>query len=70
MSQQDQILAYMKRHPRGITPLLALTECGCFRLAARIYDLRWAGHDINVVMVDRGDTKVAQYSLNQKRPPK
>lgn len=40
-----QILEHLKRH-RSITPMDALNLFGCYRLAARIYDLRDAGHEI------------------------
>ena len=44
-SQEERILAYIKRHGK-ITTLDAFTELGCARLSARIFDLRQAGHDI------------------------
>ncbi len=34
-----------------ITALDALNEYGCFRLAARVHELRKAGHDIEETMV-------------------
>ena len=44
-TQCDRILRYMQE--RGsITPVDAMREFGCMRLAARIGDLRKAGHDI------------------------
>jgi len=46
MSQNDDILAYLKDHPEGLTPIEALRLFGCMRLAARVADLRAAGHDI------------------------
>ncbi len=45
MSQKAQILNYLKRG-RAITPLEALKLFGCFRLGARIWELRRAGHPI------------------------
>lgn len=45
MTQTEQILAHLKRAP--LTPLIALQRYGCFRLAARINDLRMAGHSIS-----------------------
>ena len=45
-TQAQQILQYMREHPEGITPITALEEFGCFRLGARIYDLRAEGHQI------------------------
>lgn len=46
MSQNKQILRYLQTHKRGITPIDALNKFGCFRLSARIADLRGLGWDI------------------------
>ena len=56
-----QILTHLKRRP--ITALQALDLFGCFRLAARISELREKGHDIDSKMVERGGKRVAQYKL-------
>lgn len=45
MKQTDKILMYMQTEGE-ITPLDALREFNCMRLAARISDLRKAGHKI------------------------
>ena len=45
MKQTDKILLYMQTEGE-ITPLDALPEFNCMRLAARISDLRKAGHKI------------------------
>lgn len=45
MTQTDKILLYMQTEGE-ITPLDALREFNCMRLAARISDLRKAGHKI------------------------
>lgn len=42
MTQNQKILRYMKQYG-SITPLDALQEFGCMRLAARISDLRRMG---------------------------
>ena len=47
---------------RIITPLDALKECGCFRLGARILELRNEGHDIRTIINDRGK-RYAKYYL-------
>lgn len=47
MSQTQMILAALKRG-RALTPLEALNEFGCFRLAARVDELRQQGHAIAV----------------------
>lgn len=46
---------------KAITALEALDKFGCFRLAARIRDLRDAGVPIGRVMVRRGEKKIASY---------
>lgn len=50
-SQLKQILAHLKSG-RSITPLEALAQYGCFRLGARIYDLKQIGHDIHRTMFE------------------
>ncbi len=44
-TQCEQILEYISKFG-SITPLEAITELGCMRLASRINDLRRAGYDI------------------------
>ena len=44
-TQNKQILEYMRENT-CITPMDALKEFGCMRLAARIADLKAAGHHI------------------------
>lgn len=45
MKQTDRVLAYIEFHG-SISDLEALREIGIRRLAARVWDLRAAGHDI------------------------
>ena len=61
MSQANAILSHLKRGP--ITPLDALDRYGCFRLAARIADLRGAGHPIKTEWVERQGKRFARYRL-------
>lgn len=62
-SQKNAILAYMKAG-NGITPMDALNLCGCFRLSARIADLRKLGYAIKTENVKvAGGKYVARYSL-------
>ena len=42
MSQKTRILGHLKRH-KTITPMQALSNYGCYRLAARIAELRESG---------------------------
>ena len=65
MTQTEQILDYMARHG-SITPLEALTSCSCFRLGARIWELK-RSHNIEKEMIevntDQGKARVARYRL-------
>jgi hypothetical protein len=61
-SQQDRILALLERG-RGITPIQALNKFGCFRLSARIKQLRNQGHAIETKQVSVDGKKFARYSL-------
>lgn len=61
MTQEQQILNHLKTEP--ITPIEALEQYGCFRLAARIADLRRDGYEIHTEMVERGDKRWARYHL-------
>ena len=62
MSQEMDILQYMK-HKKTISPIIALQKFGCFRLAARIYDLRNKGYQIEAKKVGNGANTWAEYSL-------
>ena len=63
MTQSQQILSALK-NGKHITPLYALTEFKCFRLGARIWDLKQDGHDIATTRVEtHGGAMVASYSL-------
>jgi hypothetical protein len=50
----------------GITPVEALEKYGCFRLAARIEELRKQGHQIVTRTIQRGEKEFAQYNLVRK----
>ena len=63
MSQCSHILGHLKRKP--ITALEALGLYGCFRLAARINDLRSQGHKIRTDLVTQDDKRFAIYSLEK-----
>lgn len=64
MSQCDDILAHLKTGP--ISAMEALNRYGCFRLAARIKDLREQGYEIEThdLVLPNGKT-VAQYFLKE-----
>ena len=62
-SQAKRILEYLKAG-NGITPMDALDLFGCFRLGARIADLKRMGYDIVTERVKvEGGKYVARYYL-------
>ncbi len=64
-TQTEWILTRLKQGP--VTAIDALDGCGCFRLAARINDLRQAGYDIETKTLELPNGKhVAQYHLKEK----
>ena len=61
VTQTNEIKAYLKMGYR-ITAIDALEKFGCFRLAARIKDLKYEGMEIDKVMVETiSGARVAQY---------
>ena len=63
MSQNKQIADYLNKGKK-LTPIDALNKFGCFRLAARIADLRNEGMSIvtNTIKLEN-KKQVAQYSI-------
>lgn len=62
-SQNKKILEYMKKG-NAITHLIALQKFDCARLAARILNLREAGHSIHTERVKTTSGKViGKYTL-------
>lgn len=61
-SQNDKVLNHLRKHG-SITTLQALSRYGCFRLAARISNLREAGNHIKTVMVTKAGKTFAKYTL-------
>jgi hypothetical protein len=66
MKQTDAILLHLQSG-RTITPIDALSKYGCFRLGARIFDLKEAGHPIEKEMVTDPETekRFARYWLQE-----
>lgn len=63
MSQTELILNHLRQH-KSITPLEALKEYRCFRLAARIKDLRDSGYSILTTRQDsQTGNRFAEYRL-------
>lgn len=64
-SQNEEILKHLKKN-KTINPIQALNEFSCFRLAARIGDLRQAGHQIISSIKKRNGKRYAEYQLTDK----
>lgn len=66
-TQSRMILEWLKDGLK-LTPLDALHAFGCFRLSARIYDLKQAGWPIQCERVTLENEKVvAEYSMTTNR---
>lgn len=64
---QSQVTAILKhlRQGKAITPLEALELFGCFRLGARIHDIKRIYPELNIKseMINVGKKRVARYTL-------
>jgi hypothetical protein len=61
-TQNEQIKAYLTKG-KSITPLDALNKFGCFRLSARIKNLRDEGLNIVTKYVTKDNKTFASYSV-------
>jgi hypothetical protein len=61
-TQKQQIRAYLSKG-KAITPIDALSKFGCFRLSARIADLRNEGLNIVTKYVTKDNKTFASYKL-------
>jgi hypothetical protein len=66
MRQVDAIRSFLLEG-NSLTPIDALERFGCFRLAARIDDLRQEGLDIETVKERRNGKSYARYKLRDKQ---
>jgi hypothetical protein len=68
-SQNEKILCWLL-DGNTLSPLQALEQFGCFRLAARIADLKREGHDIVTTIKEKyteeGVVRYAEYHLRGK----
>lgn len=62
-NQKYQILNHLQSGKK-ITPLEALDQFGCMRLASRINELRDEGYPIETKMMSDKDKRWAEYSLD------
>lgn len=65
MTQTARILQRLKSGP--LTPLQALQELGCLRLASRVHELRQQGYEVHARTVEvrtrAGKARVCEYRL-------
>jgi hypothetical protein len=66
MSQERAILAHLKSG-KSITPIDALNLYGCFRLGARIKNLREEGHNIITDYEESNGKRYARYYIPIKQ---
>jgi len=64
-SQTRAILGWLEKG-NSITPIDALRKFGSFRLGARIWDLRRAGHPIEKTLIHVRGKRFAEYRLVSK----
>ena len=62
MTQNKLVLQHLLNN-KSLTPLEALNLYGCFRLSARILELRKKGYDIKTENITKGGKTFAEYSL-------
>jgi hypothetical protein len=62
MTQTQQILNHLEKGNK-LTALEALQLFGCFRLAARVQELRDVGRDIKSQLVKINGKRIAEYWL-------
>lgn len=71
LSQCEQIIRYLRKHPNGLTRLQALDKFDCINLPGRICDLRENGYNIVSVWKEKkklnGEIKrFVQYRLVER----
>lgn len=66
MKTQTQKILQHLQSGKPLTPITALKKFGCFRLAARISDLRKDGHTIFTETVTKNKKTFASYRYNGK----
>jgi len=64
-SQCEKILIHLQTG-KSINPIQALNLYGCFRLGARIHDLKKDGNFIDTKMIYKNGSKYAEYSMRGK----
>lgn len=66
MDSQSQLILSHLKSGKSINPIEALNKYGCFRLSARIYDLKKSGYVIRTEIIEENGKDFAQYSLGDE----
>lgn len=66
MSQEERIKNHLIMW-HTLTAIEALNLFGCFRLSARIYDLRQSGFEVESETIDMNGKRIARYHAKQYR---
>jgi hypothetical protein len=69
MNTESQLLNIQRHLAQGkpITPIGALAKWGCFRLGARIHELRKQRFPIVTTLVKRGRSRFASYRIDRSK---
>lgn len=69
MKSQTTLILEALQNGDKLTPIEALERFGCFRLCARIWEIKAMGFDVKKETIDVGDDgkKVACYYMKQKQ---
>jgi len=62
---QNKLILYYLQNGNSITPLEALQKFNCFRLGARISDLKQEGHNIKTTIIHREGKHYASYKIEK-----
>lgn len=66
MNQTEMVLDYIQKNG-SITPLEALHFLGCFRLGARVWEIRSSGIPVEKEMVEENGKRYAKYYMKKSR---
>lgn len=64
-SQKKRILRYLL-NGNSLTPLDALNLFGCFRLGARIWELRNEGYPVKMRLIEQNGKRFAEYYFSDR----
>ncbi len=64
MTQNQKIFVALQQG-KTISPMTALREFNCMRLAARVYELRKEGHIIDSIQKSNGNATWVEYKMGE-----